>query len=80
MANVCCGAFEKLAEEYPLPFYRPLKLDMENHNIVLAGWSIKLFHETAGGNVSKKSAPSVRVNYCPFCGVDLRNGDSSEEA
>lgn len=84
MANVCCGAFEKLKDEYPLPFYRPLKLDMKNHDLVLGVWSVKLFHETPAGNVSKKSAPSVRLNYCPFCGVDLRpdsgNGSDDKEA
>ncbi len=71
----CCKALNEISEKYNWPIYRPLILD-GNHNIKEGNWSIKLFHSTPSGRISTKSTPSVVMNYCPFCGAQLREETS----
>jgi len=65
-----CGVLEELAKEYKWPLYRPL-IFTRNKQLIRGQWSIKLFHATPSGNISKRATPSAVMKYCPFCGAEL---------
>ena len=71
MNDFCCNALKDISDTYALPFYRPLILNRETKAIEAGGWGIKLLNKTPGGNIAKKGA-TVFLNYCPFCGKQLR--------
>ena len=75
--KACCGALEELASEFALPFERPWLL--KNQELVTGGWSARLLKKTPLGAISKKGAAFITLNYCPFCGQDLREKPNSKE-
>ena len=81
MTEKCsCGAIEWLAEEYDLPFFRPLQIDEKSHDLKLGKWNIQLSRLTTAGNISEKPAPSAAMNFCPFCGGWLVEHDYASTA
>lgn len=67
--KACCGVFEKLYEEYDLPFDRPILL--RDGQLKVGAWSVRLLKKTPSGRISKKGSASIILNFCPFCGQDL---------
>jgi hypothetical protein len=41
-------------------------------NIEAPGLGVHLYKETPSGNISKKGGTTVFLNFCPWCGEQLR--------
>jgi len=84
MEKVCCGILEKLYETYRRPFYRPWILDGESEEfkLVVGDWLAQLFVLAPDESISDELAPSIKLTFCPFCGVrlvaEVEKGDDIE--
>ncbi len=59
------GCFTKLRNKHGStePFERPVVIDKETLDFVSVAWCVQV----------PASERMYRINYCPFCGVDLRD-------
>lgn len=78
--NTCCGIPEKLTKDFEQSIYRPILWKPEGPGLELGPWSIRLYKATPAGNVSKKGATSMLMNFCPFCGEALTDMGRKIEA
>lgn len=67
----CCGLLEKLEKEGET-LNRPMVIDRESGNITTKDWAIWLFKMTPAGNLSRVGHAQVFLNFCPFCGMEIR--------
>ena len=70
--NTCCGVLEQLETEFGGPIERPVSFNLKTGEMSAESWAIHLYHLTAGGAISKKSAPFIIFTYCPFCGKRIQ--------
>lgn len=73
-----CDCLEKLDNQVPWPFYKPITIDPKTFDIECRGWAVRLFNETPSGRISTKDAGTLRLNFCPFCGQDLREKEDKD--
>ena len=69
--NTCCGGLEEM-EERGYPFTQPMVIDMKAGRMTFRAWAIYLPALTPSGNISKRGSTNILLNYCPFCGADIR--------
>lgn len=78
----CCWTIKKLREEgWDLPFedsFMLIPTSEEGDDFDFACKTvITLMRRTPKGNISSKTS-GVFMNYCPFCGKDLREEETSD--
>lgn len=71
MSNTCCGGLEEMKKR-GFPFIQPMVVDMKAGRMTFRAWAIRLPRLTPSGNVSRKSGMNLFLNFCPFCGADIR--------
>ena len=82
--HTCCGLLEKLREQYPGTFYRPIQYD-DDMQLKVLGWCLKLYKVTATQKVTHKGQSTLILNFCPLCGEQLnldygkRGGANNDE-
>jgi hypothetical protein len=54
-------------------------VDMKAGMMTFHRWVIALPRLTPSGNVSRKSGMNVFLNFCPFCGADIREKKDEED-
>jgi hypothetical protein len=70
----CCGALEHLEKE-GYPFERPMRIHRKTGKVTFDTWAVQVHKRLASGRLSrsKKQPVHVVLNFCPFCGVDIRD-------
>ena len=76
--NTCCGGLEEM-QKRGLPFSQPMVVDMKAGRMTCRAWAIWLPHLTPAGHISKKGSINVFLNFCPFCGADIREKKDEED-
>lgn len=74
----CCKMMEQIMEQFPLPFCYPIVINQTNLDLEVKGLAIKLYKKTQAGNLSKRGSATAFLNYCPWCGKQLREIETRE--
>lgn len=75
----CCELLQKATAEFDIPFEKPMLF--RDGGLSVGGWSLRLFHRTKSGNISRKCSSWAFMNFCPFCGAILtEEGQKIHEA
>jgi hypothetical protein len=72
MEEPCCEAMAEILKRYDGPFYYPIYIDKETHDLMSGKLAVKVYRLTKSKKaIASGSSASMFLNFCPICGKKL---------
>ena len=68
----CCEALEETTKKYKRPLYRSIIISQDLSTLSVGEWAIQMYSLTKSGTISRRGRATIFINFCPFCGKQLR--------
>ena len=66
-----CNCLQFISEKWPEPFHKPIRINMENGQMSVDEWAVKVYELNPSGTIKKGSQRHLMLIYCPLCGCKL---------